>query len=96
MEQAPTLKFYTKWGIKGLKYSLISLLIIIPILLVITLMDYSFSEIMLLLIETPGKFLDIFLILQGLIVFIALPIVVAIIIGTKKKEKRLIQESKIA
>ncbi|MBR9705831.1 hypothetical protein GOV14_02230 [Candidatus Pacearchaeota archaeon] len=88
MTEEVNFRFYAKWGIKGLQISLILIVLAAGVFLALSLRSYKFKELIDIIIKVPGSSIDIFAILEGLILFVALPIIIAIKIGIILKERK--------
>ncbi len=86
-EEIEGFEFYARKGLIGLIISLGVILIITIGLLVWSLFTYSPANLKNALLRIPTTSVDIFAILEGLIIFIALPIIIAIKIALIKKDK---------
>jgi len=86
-EEVAGFDFYIKKGLIGLLISLGVIFLITVVLLVWSLLTYSFEGLKDALLRIPTTSVDVFAILEGIIVFIALPIIIAIKVALIKKDK---------
>tara|TARA_Y100000034_G_scaffold95149_1_gene115473 strand:+ start:285 stop:560 length:276 start_codon:yes stop_codon:yes gene_type:complete len=82
------LVFDLKWGLKGLKASLVVILVIKVVLLIVVTRQNTWRKIISIALTLPKTSLDWMAVLAGIIIFIAIPFISGIKIGLSIKKKR--------
>jgi hypothetical protein len=88
MEEVRTWDFYLNSAMKGLVYSFIVIIILFLGFFLISLQLYSVKDLLYVMVHSQFNSIDWFSILEGFILFIALPIIFAI-----KRDLKVLKKS---
>jgi len=84
----PKVDFVFEWGLKGLKISVYILAIIFILVLLFSLKVYPLGELGAIIFRLPETSTDFLAILEGIILFIAIPFLVGVTAGIRIKKKK--------
>lgn len=85
-ELGKKLDFYLKWGINGLKVSLLILAVLVVFSVLSSLQIYPSNKLFSMLLSAPKTSVDFLAMSGGIILFVALPFVIGVRVGMSSKK----------